>query len=397
VIFAIESQLDMIAGRLGMDKLKIRLKNCAESGDVTACGWKITSCGLRECLLKAAKEIGWEERKRNPIRNRGIGIASMIHVSGAKVYTDGDFSAACIQLMEDGTTTIFSGTTDCGQGSTTTLAMIAAEELGVSLDEIRMVTMDTTLTPIDLGSWGSRITFVGGNTIRQACRDVKKQLFDSASKKLECNPEDMVLKDKKVYVAGSPGKSLLVGEAILESPQRVGKMLIGRGHYDPPSELVNRQTGIANISAAYGFAAQAVEVEVDEQTGKVKVLRVVAAHDAGRAINPQIVEGQIEGAVLQGMGYALSERVILDEKGRVRNDNFLDYKILFSEDMPKVETHIIETLDPEGPFGAKGIGEPGLIPTAPAIANAIEDAVGVRIQELPILQEKVYWGLKEKK
>jgi len=136
---------------------------------------------------------------------------------------------------------------------------------------------------------------------------------------------------------------------------------------------------------------------VDEQTGKVKVLRVVAAHDAGRAINPTIVEGQIEGAVLQGMGYALGERVILDEKGRVRNDNFLDYKILFSEDMPKVETHIIESVDPEGPFGAKGIGEPGLIPTAPAIANAIEDAVGVRVQELPILQEKVYQGLSRGK
>ena len=395
VIFAIESQLDMIADRLGIDKLEIRLKNCHRPGEVTACGWRISSTGFEECLRKAAQRIGWEEKKKHPVRGRGIGIAGMMHVSGAKVYTDGDFSSAQVNLFEDGSAAVFSGTTDMGQGSTTVLAMIAAEELGLDLDDIHMVTMDTDLTPIDLGSWASRIAFVGGNTIRKACQDVKRQIFEVAAKKLECNPDDLVLKDRKISVVGSPDRSVPVGEAILESPNRVGKMLTGKGHYDPPSELINRQTGVANISAAYSFAAQAVEVEVDEETGKTRVVRVVAAHDVGRAINPDIVEGQIEGAILQGIGYALTEGMIYDQDGRAENTNFLDYKILYSEDSPKIETHIIETDDPEGPYGAKGVGEPGLIPTAPAIANAIDDAVGVRIKELPILQEKLYRGIKQ--
>jgi len=299
-------------------------------------------------------------------------------------------------MTEEGTATVFTGTTDIGQGSMTALAMIAAEELGVSLEDIHMVTMDTEVTPIDLGSWASRITFVGGNTIRKACQDLKHQLFEVGSRMLECNPADLLLKEKKISVIGSPEKNLPVGEAILSSPNRVGKILIGKGHYDPPSELINRQTGIANISAAYGFAAQAAEVEVDEETGKVRVLRMVAAHDTGRTINPTLAEGQIEGAILQGMGYALSERIICSRDGKVENPNFLDYKILFSEDMPKIETFLIETNDPEGPFGAKGLGEPGLIPTAPAIANAVYDALGVRVTELPITPEKVLEGLKKK-
>jgi 4-hydroxybenzoyl-CoA reductase alpha subunit len=397
VTFAIESQMDMIADRLGMDKLDFRLKNCHHAGETTVSGWKITSDGLRECLIKAAEEIGWKKRKANPEKNRGIGIAGMIHVSGAKVYDDGDFSSAYLNLYEDGTATVFTGTTDIGQGSSTVLAMIAAEELGISLDEIRIVSMDTSLTPIDLGSWASRITFVAGNSIRLAAQDVKRQLFEAIAKKFECNPLDLRMTDKKIWVTGSPTKCIPVGEAILENPHRVGKMLIGKGFYDPPSEKINRQTGVANISAAYGFAAQSVEVRVDPLTGKVKVLRVIAAHDAGRAINPDLVEGQIEGAIAQGLGYALMEKVVCGNDGKVKNANYLDYKIPFSTDMPEIRTFIIETQDPEGPFGAKGIGEPGLIPTAPAIANAIFDAVRTRFYDLPITQEELLEELGSKK
>lgn len=395
VAYAIESQMDMIAERLGIDKLEIRLKNCNLTGDVTPCGWKITSSGFRECLLKAAQEIGWDERRENPRKNRGIGIAGMIHVSGAKVYADGDFSSAYINLLEDGTATLFTGTTDIGQGSATVLGMIAAEELGLNLEDVRVTTMDTDVTPVDLGSWASRITFVGGNSVRKAALDIKRQLFQVVAEKLECNPSDIQIKDKKLFVAGSPGKSIPVSEAILASPERVGKMLIGKGFYDPPSEMINRETGIANISSAYNFAAQAAEVEVDEETGRVRVLRVVAAHDAGRAINPTIVEGQIEGAIVQGMGYALSEQIVCGEDGKMENPNYRDYKIPVSTDIPEIETYIIETNDPEGPFGAKGIGEPGLVPTAPAIGNAIFDAVGVRTTKIPILQEDIWGELKK--
>lgn len=396
VAFAIESQMDMIADRLGIDRIEIRLKNCNLPGDVTACGWRITSSGFKESLLKVAQEIGWEGRKEHLPRNRGIGVSGLIHVTGAKVFADGDFSSAYIKMLEDGTVTIFTGTTDIGQGSSTSLAMVAAEELGISLEDVQIVTMDTDVTPVDLGTWASRILFIGGNAIRMAAKDLKRQLLDVASQKLGCNPSDLQLKDKKISVTGYPEKSISIGEAILDNPNRMGKMLIGKGHYDPPSEPSNRQTGIANIAAAYSFGAQAVEVEVDQETGKVRVVRVVAAYDIGKAINPDIVEGQIEGGILQGIGYALTERVICNQKGRVENSNFFDYKILFSEDMPKIETFLIETNDPEGPFGAKGVGEPSLIATAPAIANAIYDAAGIRIKELPILQEKVYGELQEK-
>ena len=389
VTFAIESQMDMIADRLGIDKLDFRLRNCHDSGETTVSGWRITSDGLRRCLVKAAEELGWEKRKANPEKNTGIGIAGMIHVSGAKVYDDGDFSASYINLLEDGTAAVFTGTTDIGQGSSTVLAMIAAEELGISLEDVRIVTMDTSLTPIDLGSWASRITFVAGNSIRKAAQDIKRQLFEAVAVQLECNPLDLQLKDKKICVSGSPMTAIPVGEAILSNPNRVGKILIGKGFYDPPSDKINRETGVANISAAYSFAAQAGEVEVDVETGKVKVVRVIAAHDAGRAINPTLVEGQIEGAIAQGLGYALMEKVHCGADGKVKNANYLDYKIPFSTDIPEIQTFIIETQDPEGPFGAKGIGEPGLIPTAPALTNAVFDAVGVRFTDLPITQEKM--------
>lgn len=396
VAFAIESQIDMIADRLGIDKLEIRLKNCNQTGDVTPCGWQIKSSGFEECLVKAAKEIGWHERKSHPQKGRGIGLAGMIHVSGAKVYPEGDFSSSYIHLLEDGTAAVFSGTTDMGQGSSTVLSMIAAEELGLSLEDVRLVTMDTDLTPADIGSWASRVAFVGGNSIRKAAKDIKRQLFEAVSQKLECNPLDLQIKRNRIFVAGSPDRSIPVGDAILASPERVGHMLIGKGFYDPPSELINHTTGIANLSSSYSFAAQAVEVEVDGDTGRVRVRRVVAAHDAGRAINPMIVEGQIEGAVVQGIGYSLMEQVSCGMNGKMENPSYLDYKIPLSVDMPKIETHIIETNDPEGPYGAKGIGEPGLVPTAPAVANAIADAVGVRLTKIPILQEEVYEGLKKR-
>jgi len=391
--FAVESQMDMIAERLGIDKVKIRLKNCNRSGEVTPCGWRITSSGFEACLLKAAQEIGWEERRRHPKKNRGIGFAGLIHVSGAKVYPEGDYSAACIHLFEDGAATLFTGTTDIGQGSATVLTMIAAEELGISLDRIHTITMDTDTTPADMGSWGSRVAFIGGNSVRKAAGDLKRQLFSVVSQKLECNPTDLQMRDGRIFVAGSPGRSVSVGEAILDSPDKVGKMLIGKGCYDPPSEPLNRQTGIANISSAYGFAVQAVEVAVDEETGEVCVIRVVAAHDVGRAINPMIVEGQIEGAIVQGLGYGLMEQTVCDDRGIMQNPSYLDYKMPLARDVPEIVTFIVETDDPEGPYGAKGIGEPGIVPAAPAIANAICDAVGVRITKIPIMPEEILEAL----
>lgn len=396
--FAIESQLDSIAERLGIDPVEIRIKNANRSGDITPVGWKITeSCGFSECLNKAADAINWKEKQMNKSLGRGIGIAGCIHLSGFHVYTDGDFSSAFIKIFSDGSVELMVGSADMGTWSNTALAQIAAEELGVAFDQVRVISMDTELTPMDLGSWGSRVIFIGGNAVRRAAYDAKWQFFEIAAEKLGVNIEDLDSKEGRVFVKDSPEKFISFADCVVaKSPHKVGKMIIGKGHYDSPTELINRETGISNISAAPIFAAQAAEVEVDPYTGKVKVLRIMAAHDIGRAINPIAVEGQIEGAVVQGYGYALTEQYEY-EGGKVLNPNFLGYRIPKANDMPEIVPILVEKIDNQGPFGAKGVGEPGSVPTAPAIVNAIYDAIGVRINSLPITPEKVLEGLKNKK
>jgi len=396
--FAIESQLDSIARKIEMDPVEIRVKNANRPGDTTPVGWKITeSCGFRECLEQAAEAINWREKEKNKSFGRGVGIAGCIHLSGFHVYTDGDFSSAFIKIFSDGSVELMVGSADVGTWSNTALAQIAAEELGVTLDQVRVVSMDTDLTPMDLGSWGSRVIFIGGNAVRRAAYDVKWQLFEIAASKLGANIEDLDSKEGRIFVKGSPEKFVSFSDCVVAtSRHKIGKTILGKGHYDSPTELINRETGISNISAAPIFAAQAAEVEVDPKTGRVKVLRIVAAHDIGRAINPTAVEGQIEGAVAQGYGYALTEQYEY-ENGRVLNPNFLGYRIPRSNDIPEIVPILVEKIDSEGPFGAKGVGEPGSVPTAPAIANAVFDAIGIRINSLPITPEKILEGLRNNK
>lgn len=396
--FAIESQLDSIARKIEMDPVEIRVKNANRPGDTTPVGWKITeSCGFRECLEQAAEAINWREKEKNKSFGRGVGIAGCIHLSGFHVYTDGDFSSAFIKIFSDGSVELMVGSADVGTWSNTALAQIAAEELGVTLDQVRVVSMDTDLTPMDLGSWGSRVIFIGGNAVRRAAYDVKWQLFEIAASKLGANIEDLDSEEGRIFVKGSPEKFLSFSDCVVAtSRHKIGKTILGKGHYDSPTELINRETGISNISAAPIFAAQAAEVEVDSKTGRVKVLRIVAAHDIGRAINPTAVEGQIEGAVAQGYGYALTEQYEY-ENGRVLNPNFLGYRIPRSNDIPEIVPILVEKIDSEGPFGAKGVGEPGSVPTAPAIANAVFDAIGIRINSLPITPEKILESLRNNK
>lgn len=393
--FAIESQLDLIARKLGIDPVEIRIKNANRYGDITPVGWKITeSCGFSECLREAADKIGWKEKQKDKPFGRGVGIAGCIHLSGFHVYTDGDFSSALIKIFSDGSVELSVGSADMGTWSKTALAQIAAEELGVTLDQIRVVSMDTELTPMDLGSWGSRVIFIGGNAVRRAAYDAKWQLFEIAAEKLEANIEDLDSRESRISIKGAPQKYIKFSDCVgATSPHKVGNMIIGKGHYDSPTELANRETGVSNISAAPIFAAHAAEVEVDLQTGRVRVLRIVAAHDIGKAINPTAVEGQIEGAVAQGFGYALTEQYEY-ENGKILNPNFLGYRIPRTNDMPEIMAILVEKIDSEGPFGAKGVGEPALVPVAPAIANAIYDAIGVRINSLPITPEKILTGLK---
>jgi len=403
--FAGESQMDMIAERLEMNPVELRLKNATQTGDVTASGAVILSCGLSECIKKVSTETAkWrEEIKRKGVKDagvkrKGIGLACFAHASSSRFLPncDADFSAAYIRLNEDGTVHLAVGSNDIGQGSSTVMVQIAAEELGVRPEDVEIISADTEAAPLSLGSWASRETVMGGNAVIGAAKDAKRQLFEVAAKALEANVEDLEARDRRIYVKGSPDKGMSIAEVVLASIYtKGGQAIIGKAHFDADDEIPDRETGVGNMAQNYPFGAQAVEVEIDIETGKVEVLRVAAAHDLGRAINSILSEGQIEGGVIQAIGYALTEEIVFDNQGKISNPNFGDYRILTALDtaMP-VKSFFVEPIDPKGPFGAKGLGECTMIPTPPAIANAIYDAIGVRIKELPITPEKILNALK---
>ncbi len=392
--FVVESHMDMLAHELGMDPMDCRLKNANRPGDVTGQGVKITTCGLSECIEKAAQSVGWRE-KRARLGNRGVGMASMIHVGGgARIYPS-DGCGSTVKVDDFGKVTLITGSTDMGQGSDTVLAQIVAEELGVPVENVTVVNTDTDITPWDVGAHASRTTFIAGNSARLAAADAKRQILEVAAQNLGEKVENLEMKDGKVFLKGEPEEWIPFAKMVRSKHFRPdGDLILARGWYEPPTERQDKEFR-GNISATYGFATQAVEVEVDAKTGEVTVLKIAAAHDVGRAINPMAVEGQIHGGVSMGLGYALYEELVVEE-GKVLNPNFADYALPTVLDMPPIEPIIIETDDPAGPFGAKGMAEPACIPTAPAIANAVYDAVGVRIRDLPITPEKVLRALRGK-
>ena len=290
-----------------------------------------------------------------------------------------------------------------GQGASTALAQIASEELGVPVEMISVVRPDTDFTPYDMGSVSSRSTFFVGNAVRRAAADARDQLLDIAAEILEANPKDLELKEGKVQVRGVPEKAISLKELPLGEAFYVGvkgrgtgRPVLGRGAFTVEDATpLDRETGQGkNPSVFWMYATQAAEVEVDPRTGRVKALRISAAHDVGRAIHPQSIEGQVEGALVMGVGTALFEKMELEE-GRVKNRSFADYKIPSALDAPEMIPIIVEEPHSQGPYGAKGLGEPALAPTAAAIANAIYAAVGVRIKDLPITPEKILEGLKK--
>lgn len=389
-MFAGESQIDMMAADLGIDPVEIRRINGMTPNYVVPGQATIQSCGLPECLDAVDKYI--KERGELP-PNHGIGVAAYGFMSGGIFNwfnTSYAFSAATVKINIDGKVDLFVGAADIGQGSNTTLSIICAEELGVKLEDIRLHTGDTSVCPADLGAWGSRITLMTGNAVKMAAADAKKQLLEVAAVTLKPNiVYDLEIKDRWVHLTNRPERGLsyydVVKDAIRSSE---GQNIIGRGHYTP------HRKGM--VSPAYSFGVQAAEVAVDTETGQVRLLDVTTAHESGTVINPIGLEGQLEGAISMAAGYALCEDFQVRE-GRVTTDNFRDYKLLLAQDMPKVGILEIETYEPEGPFGAKEAGEGLTNPTAGAIANAVYNAVGVRITELPITPEKVLRALEEKK
>ena len=381
--FAADSQLDMIAEEIGIDPVEIRLRNAHERGDILPNKAWISSCALAECIRKVSGARGEKERKQPGKQGQGTGIGCWAYVSAAKQLAH-DSAAAIIKVFEDGTVTLMTGASDIGQGSDTTLAQIAAEELGILLEDISVVSADTLITPLDFGTFASRVTFISGNAVKAAARDARNQIFEFAAKRLEASVSDLISRERSIYVKGVPERSISLAEAVKQSlHSKEARHILGRGSYNPDTVVVDQLTYEGHSSPAYGFGAQKAEVKVDRETGQVEVLRIEGAHDCGFAINPMNAEGQLEGAAIGGLGQALYEELIT-EKGLVMNPSFLEYKVTTAMDIPEVRTTLVEDPDPEGPFGAKGMSEGCQIAPAPAIANAIYKAVGVRVKALPI-------------
>lgn len=394
--WAVEQAIDLGAHELGIDPIEIARINAAETGYVSPHGNRVTSCELKQCLDMTEKMIDWKAKRADKQPNTGLGLACTVHVSGKRHFGDYDGSSATIKINEDGKALILSGEGECGQGVHTAMCQIAAEELGVPVEDVEISRADTDLTTFCLGAFASRLTYVSGNAVKNAAANVKQQLFDQAAEMLEADPQDLMSRDGKIFVKGAEGgKSLTVSDvARARLFRHNGAPIVGSGSFDADSVLPD-STRFGNESGAYNYGAQAAHVHVDPETGQVKILQFVVASDCGTVIYPLGAEGQVEGGLAQGIGYALTEGLQIEE-GKPINPNFSDYRIPSMRDMPPLQHAFAESYEPTGPFGAKGLGELNMDPTAAVISNAIFDAVGVRIKTLPITPEKILRALKEK-
>lgn len=385
-IFPLESMVDMVAAKLNMDPVELRMKNILRAGDewVLPYDW---SGGMAECIEEGAKSIGWERRgtinKSGTSKVRGIGMAIGSHVSNSWPFCV-DYDNAYVTIGADGTAHLAAGVPDLGTGTTTTLPQLVAETLGVGLDTVGMTFGDTASTPFEIGSHASRTLYAAGTACIAAAQDAREQLLEYAAELLNVPVDNLDIKDSVVYVTdGSKEGTSITMFDVAQDAHLHNKQFIGVGRIVPPNSPP--------------WAANFAEVEVDLETGQVEVLKLVGAYDVGKAIHPAICEGQIEGGLVQGLGYALTEEIRYNDKGQQQNYSFHNYFLPTAEDIPEVESIIVESDDPCGPFGAKGVGEIGLVPTAPAIANAVFNATGVRFTEIPLTEERVFFGLRNNK
>ncbi|HKE28212.1 MAG TPA: molybdopterin cofactor-binding domain-containing protein [Bryobacteraceae bacterium] len=444
VRFAFESQLDEIAAQLKIDPAALRRRNLLKPPCVTVNNLRVQSYGLPECIEKVVERSEWQTRKGKLPPGRGLGLACSHYVSGAAnsiIRSDMPHSTVNIKIDRDGGVVVYTGASDIGQGSDTMVAQIVAEVLGIGLSSIKVVAADTDLTPIDIGSYSSRVTFMNGNASLRAAQDVKRKIVAAAARKMGCEPEDVIMQQDMVWKRGAvepgtddasrtaeptvekrgveevsgrvegqilrgslqqkrkeegPRDRLSFEEAVVSAIDFSGA-LSGTGSYAPPKEARGGTFKGAGVgpSPAYSYAAQVAEVSVDRETGEVTVHKVWAAHDCGRALNPVSVEGQVIGSVWMGLGQALQEEMVWKD-GLLMNPGMLEYKSPSAVESPDVECIIVESVDPEGPFGAKEASEGSLAATIPAIANAIYDAVGIRLREAPFTPERVLAALRQK-
>jgi CO/xanthine dehydrogenase Mo-binding subunit len=390
-----EQQMDELAKRLDMDPIAIRMKNIFVEGDVSYWGEQLHAVGLKETLIKATEAIDWGKptAPTKPGVKIGKGFACI-----QKPTRSPTTSNAGVTVNAHGEVTVLAGTVEIGQGCNTILSQVAAEELKVPMEKVRMHQLDTDVIPYDASTTSSRSTYHMGNAVRRAAIHARQQIAETAGPMLEANVQDLDFGDGKVFLKDQPQMALPIGEVV---KRKLGINGIVRGDGSYTYEIgkdLDLETGHSDhASAFYMYATQAAEVAVDEESGRVRLLRMSAAHDVGKAINPLNCVAQIEGGVAMGIGSALHEEMVIDKTGKVRNPSFLDYHLVTSLDVPKMIPIIVECPEPEGPYGAKGLGEPGLAPTPAAIGNAVADALGIRVYDLPLKPENVYWAIQNKK
>jgi len=394
VAFAVESQTDMLAEKLGIDPVEFRMRNALEEGERSATGELLESVSVKECLKKVADAMEWGKKPK--AANQGRAICAWHKFSAA-----GTTSSAAVKVNADGSITLLTGSSEIGQGSKTVLAQIAAEELGVSVEDVSVISGDTDATPFDHGSFSSRVTHHTGNAVKFAAQDAKSQILNLTAEMMqpmEVTAEALELKDHRVFVRALPETGLSLAEVALAAQLR-GKPVLGKGSFRGlGSHRLDPETGQSDQPAAseWIYIAQGAEVEVDPESGLIKVVKLVGAYDCGKAINPLAVRGQLMGGIMMGVGLSLYEEMVY-ENGQITNPTFMDYMIPTISEAPPMEIILVENPHPLGPYGAKGIGEASIVPIPAAIGNALYNATGIRMKELPFSPDRVLAALEAKK
>jgi 4-hydroxybenzoyl-CoA reductase subunit alpha len=395
--YAFECQLDKIAEQLQLDPAEYRKRIAVTPGTRTVNGLQVTSCGLVECIDRVTATADWHERRRNSTPGVGLGMAISSYVTGAGkaiYWNDMPHSGVIVKIDRGGGVAVLCGTSDIGQGSDSILAAIVAEELGIDLLDIRVYTGDTDLTPVDLGSYSSRVTFMAGNAAREAALHLREILFAAAAELLQVPSDRLEAGGQQIFCKDDPDKRVTFVAAVQKAEATHGT-LAAVGSYTPPRLGGEFKGAGVGISPAYSYTAAVAEVRVDPDTYDIRVEKLWLAHDCGRALNPTLVEGQIEGGAYMGFGEALLEEQVF-RKGLHKIPSLLEYKLPTIYDTPEIVAMTVETLDERGPYGAKEAGEGPLNPVIPAIANAVFAAIGVRVDSTPITPDKIARALKEK-
>ncbi|MGH2444398.1 MAG: xanthine dehydrogenase family protein molybdopterin-binding subunit, partial [Chloroflexota bacterium] len=391
-------QMDKIAEELGLDPAEMRKRNAVRENTWTANHLRVTSCGLREAIDQAVENSGWREKHGTLPPGKGIGLAASVYLSGAGLpiyWNPLPHSGAQIKVDRGGGVTVYCGTSDIGQDSDSMLAYVVAETLGVEIEDIRLVTGDTDLSPVDLGSYSSRVTFMAGNAAKQAAERMRELIFAAAASALDVRQDRIQGAGGMLYCIEDTAKQIPFRDAAARAEEANGT-LATVGSYTPPRLAGDYKGSGVGPSPAYSFTCVVAEVDVDLETGILEVRKLTCAHDLGRALNPVVCEGQIEGGMYMGFGEATVEEQVF-RKGLHKQPSLLEYKIPTSLDVPELVAGMVETNDPEGPFGAKEVGQGPLAPVIPAIANAVYDATGIRFDSSPITADAILRALEARR